>query len=91
MLRRQHLMFEVVDSDDERNFVTKAYSYNSYCSSPSYRSSLRAIFLGQLSTRELLFGKLLTEFANLIKFEDKLVIQRAAAIQALCGGEYLST
>eukprot|EP00957_Ditylum_brightwellii_P153591 11689268-Ditylum_brightwellii.AAC.1 len=42
------------------------------------------LFLEQLHSRNLLFNELLTEFSKLIDFSNKKVIQRAAAVQALC-------
>jgi len=42
------------------------------------------LFRDQLQARNLLFNELITEFSKMLEFQDKLVIQRAASIQALC-------
>eukprot|EP00957_Ditylum_brightwellii_P098220 7484042-Ditylum_brightwellii.AAC.1 len=51
---------------------------------PKYRVEFGKIFLEQLHSRNMLFDELLTKFSTLIDFSDKKVIQRAAAVQALC-------
>eukprot|EP00957_Ditylum_brightwellii_P201442 15325670-Ditylum_brightwellii.AAC.1 len=75
LLRGHHLLLEVSNTHSNRIY-TNTYS--------SDAKEFGKLFLEQLQSRNLLFDKLLTKFSHLIDFSDKKVIQRAAAVQALC-------
>mmetsp|Transcript_34363 Transcript_34363/g.45980 ORF Transcript_34363/g.45980 Transcript_34363/m.45980 type:complete len:341 (-) Transcript_34363:433-1455(-) len=75
LLRGHHLLLEVSNTHDNTIYTNILYRK---------AKEFGKLFLEQLQSRNLLFGELLTEFSKLIDFSDKKIIQRAAAVQALC-------
>eukprot|EP00957_Ditylum_brightwellii_P102264 7795421-Ditylum_brightwellii.AAC.1 len=75
LLRGHHLLLEVVNEHNDKIY-TSIY--------PLHAKEFGKLFLEQLHSRNLLFNKLLTEFSKLIDFSNQKIIQRAAAVQALC-------
>uniref|UniRef100_A0A6V2MUS5 Uncharacterized protein n=1 Tax=Ditylum brightwellii TaxID=49249 RepID=A0A6V2MUS5_9STRA len=73
-LRGNYLLLEILNEHNEK--ICTPYH--------PYQNEFGKLFLEQLQSRNLLFGKLLSEFSNLIDFSNQKVIQQAAAVQALC-------
>eukprot|EP00957_Ditylum_brightwellii_P057282 4341351-Ditylum_brightwellii.AAC.1 len=71
LLRGHHLLLEVVNDHNDVSY--KNLRFGGYV-------EFGKLFLEQLHLRNLLFGELLMEFSKLIKFSDKKITQRAAAV-----------
>uniref|UniRef100_A0A7S4UUQ7 Uncharacterized protein n=1 Tax=Ditylum brightwellii TaxID=49249 RepID=A0A7S4UUQ7_9STRA len=80
LLRGHYLLLEIINIHNDKIYV------NNWKNLP-----FKTLFLEQIHSRNWLFDKLLTEFSNLITFENKHIIRQAVAIQALCCATHLSS